>query len=1004
MEIIEEYIQPGRDERKLPAPDWVLNGPTAPAIEDIAPDGQLYRHQSIALELLAQDRNLVISTGTASGKSLIFQIPTFDRLMKDEDAVAIAIYPQKSLARDQLHRWRRMAEELGQDPESINRIDGDMDLKADRTEILQRSKLVLITPDVIQAWLLNYSDDNLRTRSPGVNQTKQACREFIGRIKVIIIDEAHVYEGAFGAHNAYLLRRLRAKHLEQDQKKTEPMIIAASATILNPTEHLEALTGLQFEEIGEENNGSPRATLTIRHALGRTRGQGGEEDMTSVLREIIQEHPDDNYIAFVDSRQGVERIAAAIEPTLRINEGEIIEESRIALPYRAGLQMRELIEEALRSGNVRGLTATSAFELGIDMPILIIGITLGLPESIKKTRQRAGRIGRSLPGIFIIVEDRYAFQFDEGGLRGYWERPIEPARLYLDNPFIQKIHAKCLKKELDDSTEIPDLNWPQGFQAIAQCGEEGEVYNPDLRADIRQDLPAEKEYPHQHEIRSIADKSFQIIVSDKDEPLANSVSKTEAMKDLYTLATYWHVKQAYMVKEWHEDGTPENQHPHVVLKLSPDRVRTAPIRETGARLDMRGAESIQTAQGILAYLDGWHATGLEIITGCSKLENTRDGGREWVEYIYDEQEEDIPDIERQIPTTATLVQISQDWFKDPTIRESIGQALLDITSHLGSINSADLSMAFKGITILENDEERPLDDAIVLWDRTYGGLGLARELHDNIADYAHRLLQVAEDPGREADPRNLPITMLSARRFEQWAQALLAAQQRTGEQKPAEETPNPTPVPQYPTEPERNRTPAPSLRSPVRPTQSSRTAQPEDTDQPEEKDTFVEEPIETNGPAAERSPDTPGNREHQDGIRPIRTTYKGVKFRSQLEARWAAWFDQNQIQWEYEPTRFRNWMPDFRIVLSGQTVYTEVKPSTDLPIAAREKIDRSGWNGRAMVLGKTDEHIWTRDKTSAEWRRTNSKLLIPDTQEKEDTTGVPERAGTLRSILKIFKK
>ena len=975
MQIVEEYIQPARQERKTPAPDWVLNGPTAPAIQGIAPDGQLYLHQSMSLDLLAENKNLVISTGTASGKSLIFQIPTFDRLMNDRDAVAIAIYPQKSLARDQLQRWRRMAVDLGEDPETINRIDGDLDVKK-RTEVLKRSRLVLITPDVVHAWLLSYSDNYIWTKSQEVNISKKSCREFIARLRLVIIDEAHVYEGAFGAHTAYLMRRLRAKHQEQDPG-TEPLFIAASATILNPTEHLEKLTGLPFVEIGEEDNGSPRAELTIQHVESRTKGQGGEEDMIDVLKEIIQENLDDTYIAFVDNRQGVERIAAAIEPTGLIDEDEIVGESRTAMPYRAGLQARELIEEKLKAGEIRGVTTTSALEMGIDIPILSVGINLGAPTSTKRIRQRAGRVGRTKPGRLIILADRYAFQFDEGGLRGYWERPIEPARLYLDNRFIQKIQADCLKEELDDKKNIPDMNWPEGFEAIAQSGEQGEEYTPDLRSDIRQDSPVEKQYPHEHDIRSVADKSFEVMLGDREKPLTSNIAKIEAMKELYTWATYWHSKQAYEVSSWHEDGTPGNQQPHVILKLSPNRVRTSPTRETGARLVMEGAQSIQTTQGVLAYIDGRHATGLEIITGCSRLESIRGGGSEWTQYPYADQE-GTPDIERQIPTTATLVQISEEWFRNVQIKESIGQALLEITCHLGNINNAELNMAFSGITLVEDGEERLVDDAVVLWDRAYGGLGLARELHDNIADYAHRLLQVAEDPTREPQSR-LPITILNARRFEQWAQSLMAAQQRTEEPSTSESGPAAQPETQQFT-PDMPIT----LEQPSSDIDGIQEQPPIDLTQ---KDEYQEEG------------ETP---EHPTGIRPIQTTYQEVKFRSQLEARWAAWFDKNRIQWEYEPARFNNWLPDFRISLSGETTYVEVKPATEFPSEAAGKIDRSDWKARAMILGKNNEYMWSRNEAGAGWEKTGPDL--PNIQEEEegaqkgaDQTGIRSR---IRQILK----
>ena len=147
----------------------------------------------------------------------------------------------------------------------------------------------------------------------------------------------------------------------------------------------------------------------------------------------------------------------------------------------------------------------------------------------------------------------------------------------------------------------------------------------------------------------------------------------------------------------------------------------------------------------------------------------------------------------------------------------------------------------------------------------------------------------------------------------------------------------------------------------------------------------------------EETPRDPG------GIRPIQTTYQGVKFRSQLEARWAAWFDKNRIQWEYEPTRFQNWLPDFRISLNGETVHAEVKPITEFLPGAADKIDRSEWKGRAMILGKNNDYMWTRKEAGADWERVGPDL--PELQEEADQSyGNHGRTGIRSKLRQILKK
>ena len=158
MDIQDEITIPSQEARHGDAPAWLTDSPVWPAVKTQTCDGQLFLHQAMGLELLGQGHNLVISTGTASGKSLVFQAPALDHLATHPNATAIAIYPIKALARDQVIRWQSMAEAAGVDPSSINRIDGDVRDLTERRQILQRTRLALMTPDVIQQWLMAYSE------------------------------------------------------------------------------------------------------------------------------------------------------------------------------------------------------------------------------------------------------------------------------------------------------------------------------------------------------------------------------------------------------------------------------------------------------------------------------------------------------------------------------------------------------------------------------------------------------------------------------------------------------------------------------------------------------------------------------------------------------------------------------------------------------------------------------------------------------------------------------
>ena len=189
MNIQDEITIPGQEARHGEVPAWLADSPVWPAVKAQTGGGRLFLHQATGLELLGQGHNLVISTGTASGKSLVFQVPTLHHLAIHPNATAIAVYPIKALAlaRDQVIRWRNLAEAAGLDPAAINRIDGDVRDLTERRQILQRTRLALMTPDVIQQWLMAYSEPlygkrPLRHDLREVQNTQYNVRRFLSNL------------------------------------------------------------------------------------------------------------------------------------------------------------------------------------------------------------------------------------------------------------------------------------------------------------------------------------------------------------------------------------------------------------------------------------------------------------------------------------------------------------------------------------------------------------------------------------------------------------------------------------------------------------------------------------------------------------------------------------------------------------------------------------------------------------------------------------------------------
>ena len=871
MDIRDEITIPGQEARHGETPSWLAGSPVLPAVKAQTGDGQLYLHQAMGLELLGQGHNLVISTGTASGKSLVFQAPTLHHLATHPNATAIAIYPIKALARDQVLRWRNMAEAAGVDPAGINRIDGDVRDLTERRQILQRTRLALMTPDVIQQWLMAYSEPlygrrPLRHDLREVQNTQYNVRRFLSNLAFLILDEAHTYDGALGTHCLYLLHRLQQKRREL-MAQFEPLrMIAASATIHNPAQHLETLTGLPFQVVDDRYDGSPRAELTVQHVIGREPHDEGWRDLQTAVREVINDDPDRSYIAFVDDRQLAERAAAGIEAARSITEDAIIVESRDAMAYRSGLMQRERIEEALRAGDIRGIASTSAMEMGIDIPDLQVGFNLGLPHSVGRIRQRAGRVGRNSPGRFIIIAPRRAFQFHEDSLAAYWRQPVEPARLYPSNPNIKNTHGRCLAKETDlNGTErsipSPTDAWPEQLPQTLREIARGEHYAPEFQT-------GDPQQPHRNDIRDAADgraRIVQLMPGGESEPpttelLTSEVTRREAARDAYPLATYFHAKQSYTIEGWRESGGETV----ITARHAPPR-ETRPITHSGATVTLQ--QPRMSDQGHLEYCAHAQAVAWERIVGCSVREP---GAGEWRDIHYGT--ECIPEVMTNLRTTATVVIIWEDWFDDTNTRRDVARALRTVMCSRESIHPADIRTTHQNVQVVRDGRSSEVNRAIVIWDKVGGGLGLTKAVADNLGRYAQALLEIARQPGPRSERERL-LSGDTAAALHRWAASV---------------APN------------------------------------------------------TLGP--EQSP--------------IITEYGGTTFRSQLEARWAAYFDRQGIAWEYEPVQFDGWTPDFRLELGGVETYAEVKPVSEFPMDVAQRILNAGCSGDIFILGQRPRHAW----------------------------------------------
>jgi DEAD/DEAH box helicase domain-containing protein len=384
---------------------------------------QLYSHQAQALAS-AWERTTIVTTGTASGKSLCFNLPTLDALCRDAFSRALYLYPTKALAQDQA----RAINAFGLTKQVRPAIyDGDTPRDA-RGDIRRRANVVLTNPDMLHV---------------GILPNHGAWERLFSHLRIVVVDEAHVYRGVFGSHVANVLRRLLRVAAAYG---SDVRVLLASATIANPVELAERLTGL--EDVGLiDRDGAPTPRRQIAmwnppltdEAIGARRSALGEA--AEVLARLVREGA--RVICFMKSRKGVELLARMVTEDLERSNPELAKQ---VAPYRAGYtpQQRRELEARLTSGELHAVITTDALELGIDIGELDAAVVVTFPGTVASLRQMWGRAGRRGKGLAVYVAGEDALdQFFCRHPDEFLERAVEAAILDHESAQIHQAHLLC---------------------------------------------------------------------------------------------------------------------------------------------------------------------------------------------------------------------------------------------------------------------------------------------------------------------------------------------------------------------------------------------------------------------------------------------------------------------------------------------------------------------------------------------------------------------------------
>ncbi|NYT17859.1 MAG: DEAD/DEAH box helicase [Methanomicrobiales archaeon] len=363
--------------RSFPEHEGVFRGPDRPLpppLQDHLDRNRvsLYLHQAEMLEALREGENIILTTPTASGKTLAFLLPVLERLLIDPAATALFLYPTKALTYDQLKTIEHICTETGVSARPAV-YDGDTP-RDRRPRIRQESRLVLSNPHELHQIL------------PWHHQWSR----FLSGLSCVVVDEGHRYRGVSGSHVAFLLRRLRRLCARYG---SGPLFIVSSATLANPTEFAERLCGVSFRTVSGDGapKGSRRFVLYNPFRDGVMEGSF-HRDAAGVLVECMRHRL--QTLTFTGSRKMTELVALwAREGAVRERVGT----TDTIAAYRAGYlpEERRDIENRLKSGSLAGVVSTNALELGIDIGSLDGVILAGYPGTMMATWQQAGRAGRS---------------------------------------------------------------------------------------------------------------------------------------------------------------------------------------------------------------------------------------------------------------------------------------------------------------------------------------------------------------------------------------------------------------------------------------------------------------------------------------------------------------------------------------------------------------------------------------------------------------------------------
>ncbi|KAL4871833.1 hypothetical protein BDV12DRAFT_183413 [Aspergillus spectabilis] len=490
---------------------------------------RFYSHQAEAINHLHDGRNVIVSTSTSSGKSLIYQVPMLHELEQDSNSRGMYIFPTKALAQDQKRSMQELLQYIdGIEGAMVETFDGDTPM-ANRNLIREEARIIFTNPDMLHITIL---------------PQESSWRSFLQNLKFVVVDELHVYNGLFGSHVALIMRRLRRICAAVGNRHVR--FISCSATVANPEEHMQTIFGVDDVQL-IDFDGSPcgrKEFLCWNTPFKDPNDPASGRGDSLILRGA-------RVIAFCRIRKLCEVLLQAVRnECIRLERPEV---GNMIMGYRGGYspQDRRRIEAEMFQGQLLGIVATNALELGVDIGSLDAVITLGFPYSISNLRQQSGRAGRrNKDSLSILVGERYPTdQYYMRNPEELFSKPNAELQVDLTNELVLEGHIQCaafelpLKPDQDHAYFGPKLSEFASTRLIRDVM--GFYHCHDrFRPQPSRCVP----------IRDTEDQHFAVIdTTNARNIVLEEVEASRAFFTLYEGGIFLHQGQTYLVKELNPD-------------------------------------------------------------------------------------------------------------------------------------------------------------------------------------------------------------------------------------------------------------------------------------------------------------------------------------------------------------------------------------------------------------------------------------------------------------------